>query len=184
MIRKPSDAAAQEEQNHFEVLGLEQSASSDEARNAFLQLAKRLHPDRFTESAASEVAAQVFARITLAHETLFDPKARDEYQQALAGGAAEERTAQVNKIMSAESQFQQGVAHFKKREYGQALEKLQWAVEMNPEEGEFQALYGWTYFLHHRGQEDAARKALESLQRGIELAATHVSTSADSAPAR
>ncbi len=162
--------AAQEEQNHFEVLGLEQSASSDEVRNAFLQLAKRLHPDRFTESAASEVAAQVFARITLAHETLFDPKARDEYQQAQAGGAAEERTAQVNKIMSAESQFQQGLAHFKKREYGQALEKLQWAVEMNPEEGEFQALYGWTYFLHHRGQEDAARQAREHLQRGIELA--------------
>ena len=163
--------AAQDGQNHFEVLGLVQSASGDEVRNGFLQLAKRLHPDRFKESEASEVAAEVFARITQAHETLADPKARVEYQQTLGGdGPAEGRSAQVTKIMSAESQFQQGAAHFKKREYSQALEKLQWAVEMNPEEGEFQALYGWTYFLHHRGQEDAAREAREALQRGIELA--------------
>ena len=160
----------QKGQTHFEVLGLTKDAGDDEIRSGFLQLAKRLHPDRFSEGTDSELATELFGRITQAHETLGDPDARVEYLKVMRGGDPSEGKARVTKIMSAEAQFQQGLGHFKKREYGQALEKLKWAVEMNPDEGEFQALYGWAYFLANRGEEDAGREALAYLRRGVELA--------------
>jgi CheY-like chemotaxis protein/curved DNA-binding protein CbpA len=159
-------------QNHFEVLGVGRDAAAEEIRQAFLQLAKRYHPDRYVAEgdAARDLAADVFARISRAHEVLSDTKARAEYESALKWGQDEPADgAQVNQIVSAEAQFQKGEAHFKKREYSQALEQFRWAIELNPNEGDFHAYYGWVYFLVNRGDEKAAAKAEEHLDKARAL---------------
>lgn len=160
----------QQGQNHFEVLDLGEDASDEDVRGAYLKLAKRFHPDRYASERERELAAEVFARITEAHETLSGLGARNAYLRSLREGSDEEKSARVTKIMSAETQFHQGLAHFRKREYAQALEKLDWAIELNGQEGEFHALRGWTHFLAHQGDENAAAHAQEGLERALALA--------------
>jgi Tfp pilus assembly protein PilF len=72
--------------------------------------------------------------------------------------------------MAAEARFQEGSAHFRKREYAEARAKLEEAVELNPQEGEFRALFGLVHALIHRGnaQEEAAARA--HLEAGLGLA--------------
>jgi CheY-like chemotaxis protein/tetratricopeptide (TPR) repeat protein len=159
-------------QNHFEVLGVAREVGPEGIREAFLRLAKRYHPDRYAAEgdAARDLAADVFARISRAHEVLSDAAARAEYESALRWGQDEPADgAQVNQIVSAEAQFQKGEAHFKKREYSQALEQFRWAIELNPNEGDFHAYYGWTSFLVSRGEEKAAATAQEHIDKARHL---------------
>jgi curved DNA-binding protein CbpA len=53
-----------------------------EIRQAYAQLAREKHPDRFQEAAAKQQAQKLFQDITTAFNTLSNPKARQEYDQA------------------------------------------------------------------------------------------------------
>ncbi len=159
-----------ENQTHFEVLGIEQNANAEDVRNAFLALAKRFHPDRYpADGNLRDLAADVFAGISRAHEVLSDPAARRDYVQALKRGGGKEPDAGVAQMLTAETQFQKGEAHFRKREYGEALEQFRWALELNPDEGEFHAYYGWAFYLHHRDDDKAQITAQEHLDRAQQL---------------
>ena len=163
--------AEQENQTHFEVLGIKHDARAESVRNAFLTLAKRFHPDRYSsEGETRELAADVFARISRAHEVLSDSQARRDYIQALGRGAGSEGGERgVAQMLTAETQFQKGEANFRKREYGEALEQFRWALELNPDEGEFHAYYGWTFYLHNREDDETRSKAQEHLERAQRL---------------
>jgi curved DNA-binding protein CbpA len=66
--------------DYYQILGVEEQASSDEIRKAYLKLAKKLHPDRFPNDPEKKSAAQAeFARVTRAHEVLGDARQREEY---------------------------------------------------------------------------------------------------------
>lgn len=163
--------AEHESQTHFDVLGIKLDASAESVRNAFLKLAKRFHPDRYSsEGETRDLAADVFARISRAHEVLSDAQARRDYTQALKrGGEGEGGEGGVAQMLTAEAQFQKGESHFRKREYAEALEQFRWALELNPEEGEFHAYYGWTLYLHDRDDDKAYALAQEHLERAQQL---------------
>ena len=67
--------------SHYEILGLEQSASHEEIRVAYRELARRYHPDQHP----SRIAMRLMPRINLAYETLSDVAARAEYDRKLRG---------------------------------------------------------------------------------------------------
>jgi curved DNA-binding protein CbpA len=72
-------------EDFYAVLGVEDTASPDDIRKAYLKLAKKLHPDRFPNDAEKKAAAQQeFGKVTRAHEVLGDPRQREEYD-ALRG---------------------------------------------------------------------------------------------------
>jgi curved DNA-binding protein CbpA len=59
---------------------VEESASTEEIRKAYLKLAKRLHPDRFPNDPEKRVVAQSeFAKVTRAHDVVSDGQRRAEY---------------------------------------------------------------------------------------------------------
>jgi len=62
--------------NAYDVLGLAAGADRDEVRAAYVDLAKKLHPDR---NAGSEQAKQRFQEVNQAYELLKDPKRRLAY---------------------------------------------------------------------------------------------------------
>lgn len=68
------------EEDFYAILGVDEHATSDEIRKAYLRLAKKLHPDRFPNDAEKRAVAQTeFAKVTHAHEIVSDTTRRAEY---------------------------------------------------------------------------------------------------------
>jgi DnaJ-class molecular chaperone len=67
--------------NHYEVLGVEQTANSDEIKKAYRSLSLKYHPDRNS----TPEAIGTFQKINDAHEILSDKQNRSEYDMQLKG---------------------------------------------------------------------------------------------------
>jgi DnaJ-domain-containing protein 1 len=67
--------------SYYDVLGVETEASPDQLKEAYYELARRYHPDRFrkTEPALLARMESAFARITQAYDTLRDESMRSSY---------------------------------------------------------------------------------------------------------
>ena len=61
---------------YYEILGLKQSASSEQIRSAYRQLARRYHPDQNPDDQAAEEA---FKAVAEAYRVLSDPDTRHAY---------------------------------------------------------------------------------------------------------
>ena len=103
------------EEDYYAVLDVEETASADDIRKAYLKLAKALHPDRFPNDPEKRSEAQAkFGVVTRAHDILGDSDKRTEYDAfrllaknriggheaisaAAPGGAANQATATAPK---------------------------------------------------------------------------------------
>jgi len=71
--------------DHFEVLGLERSATEAEIRETYAGYARILHPDASLDPALDDLRDKreaVFIRLSAAHETLRHPDSRASYERA------------------------------------------------------------------------------------------------------
>ena len=72
--------------DHFEVLGITRAASIDEARSAFVRLARRFHPDAQSDPELTGLGTQIgdiFSRLADAGRVLTVPPRRAEYERRL-----------------------------------------------------------------------------------------------------
>ena len=68
------------EEDYYSVLGVDENATSEEIRKAYIMLAKKLHPDKHPNDAVRREAAQrQFAQVTRAHDVISDSERRREY---------------------------------------------------------------------------------------------------------
>ena len=65
----------------YKVLGVSASASDEEVKDAYRKLAKKYHPDQYTDSPLAELASEKMKEINEAYETLSDPQKRKEYDE-------------------------------------------------------------------------------------------------------
>ena len=160
-------------QNHFEILGVPETAGEQETRAAYERLAELAHPDRVNVSsdAVKQLAAQVFRHIEQAHETLGDARRRQEYilQRKRADRQAALRD-EGQRALAAERHFLQGEAALRQRAYETALRLFGQALELYSEDGEYYAHYGWTLHLCYPDNAEMAEEAIEHVKRGIKLA--------------
>jgi molecular chaperone DnaJ len=70
--------------DYYQVLGVSESATSDEIKKAFRRLAKQYHPDRNPDKPQ---AAERFKEINEAHDVLSDPEKRRKYDELRRYGA-------------------------------------------------------------------------------------------------
>jgi curved DNA-binding protein CbpA len=151
------------EKNHFQVLELARSATTDVIRDQYFKLAKVFHPDRCAVMGAPEMRAaaeEVFRRINEAHTVLTNPEARKAYEEELDGAGDKK---EVQNALEAEFVFQKGVIFFRKKNYAEALHHFEEAFRLNPKEGEHQAWIAWTLF------HDPKQKREQSLARAKDL---------------
>ena len=161
--------------HHFAVLGLPYDAPTEQFRQAYMRLARDLHPDRFTGAGAEEQdrANGLFDRIRAAWAVIGDSEARRKYTDtAIHGKKSEEDQAmeEVQRFWNAEGDFRRGLAAFNAGRLKSAHELFRNAHQAFPDELEFK-----TYFTYSRfaidgagATADTARRALDDLLDVIE----------------
>jgi curved DNA-binding protein CbpA len=132
--------------NYYEILGVPSGASQDVIQSAFFQLAKSWHPDRLGREFADvrDLATKAFSRMSEAHQVLCDERNRREYDDLLTrGGGSAEEQEQVAQVVKAATAFQRAEVLLKKHDLKAAEEEARAAVEGDPQQAEYMALYAW-----------------------------------------
>ncbi len=143
------------ERDLFARLGLPETAGREEAKRAFLDLARRFHPDRFASPAFADVQDVVkdfFAAMNEAYEVLSDDRKRHEYLDRRKGaGQANAESARVD--------FQKAEACLRTRDFARARGFLEAAVRADPR-AEYQAALAFACVADPQRKDRERAKAL------------------------
>lgn len=116
------------ERDLFARLGLPETAGREDAKRAFLQLARQFHPDRFASPALADlhdVVKDFFASVNEAYEVLSNDRKRAEY-------LSRRGSASTARAESAHVDFQKGEACLRTRDWARARGFLESAVRADP----------------------------------------------------
>ncbi len=72
------------QRNHYEVLGVPRTATTDEIKTKYRELARKFHPDIAQDKVMGQ---KIFSQINQAYRVLGDPDRRAEYDAAMAAEA-------------------------------------------------------------------------------------------------
>lgn len=160
--------ATVEDEDYFEVLGLEDGASVEAVRAAFIRLAKVWHPDRLPADLVpirAEVA-KIFAAMTRAQKTLCDEDARRAYLASRKSKTPEPRP-RAEVIRELEHAMS-------RRDYERAMLVCQELIDADHEDAEALAVHAWASIrAGEDATEDALRAALAKIDKAVNLDRTN-----------
>ena len=160
--------------DHFGVLDVPWDAGGEAFRKAHLELAQKLHPDRYSDApeALQDLATETFDKVRAAWEVLGDDAARGAYiDRVIHGKKTEDELAmeQVENYWAAEADFKRGLAAFNAGRIRESHDLFASAVEREANELEFRAYLGFTTFqLNKTGDPEAADRGKEMLKDVLE----------------
>ncbi|HEX4923428.1 MAG TPA: response regulator [Bdellovibrionales bacterium] len=121
-----------EAKNLFEILGVSRKVKGPQIKKAYHDLSKAFHPDKLQPGAEPEVielTKTIFAKMTAAYNQLSNDVQREAYVKELEHGQAE-------KVLQAESLFEEGKSLLKGNQPGKAVEKFKQAAALRPANSE------------------------------------------------
>lgn len=154
----------------YEVLGVPKTATKDEIKKAYRDLAKKYHPDVHTDNPLADLAEEKFKEVQSAYEQIMnEEEAKSGFNTRSAGNANSGAYNYVNirtliarndlrsarksldsiALKSAEWYFLSGVVYSRFGNAGLALKDMAMAVEMDPGNTEYVNAY---YSLQNQGQ--------------------------------
>jgi len=178
--------------DYFALLGVSRGASVAEIRLAYAKLAREKHPDRFTDPGEKQKAHALFSELTTAFNTLSNERARREYEAQLekpkltspediAGDAYARglQAAEARQYGEAVELLRGAVHHapgdaryhaalgrvlaHTPQGSREAIQHLERAVELQPQQAAFHALLAELY--HQQGLRIRARKVADTALR-------------------
>ncbi|HVP62436.1 MAG TPA: response regulator [Myxococcaceae bacterium] len=166
--------AAMRQMDYFELLGLHPDAPPDQVRSAAVELLREYHVDGPVGSPEVQgLVQQIADLVEKAHDTLVDLAARARYRAELReGGVKHEVGEAVGRMLEAESAFRRGEQLLAAGDVPGAHGAFGEAVRLQPEEGEFLALLGWSTHARAPADADASRRALLLLGEAVERSPT------------
>lgn len=165
-------------QNYFEMLGVKESSDANEVRSRYMQLAKKWHPDRLPEPLAPlrPWVEEIFHLYTLARDTLADKKQLAEYQKTvMQGGGTPEAERKINMVVEAALEFQKVDVLVRRRQYDQALQIVDRAMQTVTKEADYPAMKAWILLLRDGIDDtDVLNQIRECLRTVFKLNPDHV----------
>ena len=160
--------------NLYEILSIPADSREENVKEAYHEMAKLYHPDRFESKDCSEEirtrAERVFTYITGAYATLGDPAARARYDETrLLKESQVEATLQarasvdLEKEKMAETLFRAGRNALMKRDFERAVKQLKECVWLIPEVSRYHHYLGVAQAeiaAHHKEAEQHLLKAI------------------------
>lgn len=126
-------------QNHYQVLGIDQTVEDGEIKRTYFSLAKRFHPDKFhnAENALRERLQECFTRVSQAYDTLKDKKSRELYDFKIR----KQNSADAARAATSEGCFETGKAAFDDGNYLEAIRQFTRAIQLDPKVAAYHAAY-------------------------------------------
>ncbi len=122
--------------NYYDVLGVERSASDQQIRDRFRQLARENHPDRYKGDDKAE-AERHFQTLTEAVNVLTNPARRKQHDSEISGGS---NSGTVDFAQIAKAYMKKGIDAFRAKDFMAAYENFDLAVKHNQDAKAFHYL--------------------------------------------
>jgi curved DNA-binding protein CbpA len=116
--------------NYYEVLGVERSATEQEIRDRFRQLARQNHPDRYRGPDKAD-AERKFQVLTEAVNVLTNSARRKQHDSEIVGGSGK---GAVDFAQIAKAYLAKGVKAYKEGDWRGAYENFDMAAKHNPQD--------------------------------------------------
>ena len=165
-------AAAIEDQNYFDMLGIERSASDQTVNEAYLRLVKEWHPDRLPAELdpVRPYVERIFGYLTRAKNILADPEKRGDYLHSMQeGGGTPAAEREVTSIVQAAMEFQKVEVLVRRKDYDEALAILDEAMTLSANEPDFFAMRSWILLHIHAGRGPEFAQATEAADQALKL---------------
>ena len=150
-------------QSAYARLGVDPNATSETIRNAYLEAAKRFHPDHSASPGLASVQAELqtlFALLKEAYESIATPEARTQYDASLKasrGGSRKEESATALKM---------GEVLLKKRDFEAALVKLRRAADLDAT-GDTLGALAWGLVCDPKASQQPKEEAASLINRAL-----------------
>jgi len=154
--------------DHYQILGVKDSADESEIKSAYFKLAKQLHPDRLTGAPDPEIKEKanfVFAAINKAFDTLSDPQRRSRYDTGEDEEDDSDGRAKSNLKERARMLYQKAKTLYSQHRFWEAASLMDEAVGLDGDKSPYYLLLGMAQ-LHIQPQR---RSAERNLKRAVEI---------------
>lgn len=163
--------------NPYAVLGVNESASYEEIRRAYLDLVKKYHPDKYTDTDLKDLANEKLKEVNEAYDVLTKNRnrgaeANSSYTRSAYSGPRAEDFSRARSFINqgnlyeaqrlldsitdhnAEWHYLYGLIYFRQGMHDRAAQYFGTACRMNPENIEYSNAYSAVYKMSGRGGYD------------------------------
>jgi curved DNA-binding protein CbpA len=148
--------------NYYECFDLAPDVPMIDIKKAYLLAAKRYHPDALARAGLGDElrrqANKIFSKISKAYATLSNPRKRGEYDSALGSDSS---PIDAEHLANAETLYRKGEVLLGLGNFKGAVEFLAPAVDLWPDEADYQSALGWALFKKMPSEPEPSREHLE-----------------------